>query len=95
MSNDEMTIRETTQQEFSGHLVGVGNIWERELPDDKGVIAPRMSATLAIHDLATEKTRHENVFAGSVISLGADRYYVSNVDDGGGARGSITLRKIP
>jgi len=90
---DEITIRETTQQEISGHLVGVGNIWERELPDDKGVIAPRMSATLAIHDLTKQQTRHEQVFAGSVITLGEDRYHIVNVDEGGGARGAITLRR--
>lgn len=89
----EITIQETTHQEISGHLVGVGNIWERDLPDDKGVIAPRMSAILAIHDLATKKTRHEQVFAGSVITLGADRYHIVNVEEGGGAPGAITLRK--
>lgn len=90
---DEIRIRETTTQEISGHSVGVGNIWERELPDADGVIAPRMSATVAIHDPATLKTRHEQVFAGSVITLGEDRYQIVNVDEGGGDRGTITMSK--
>jgi hypothetical protein len=96
MSSDEITIAATTQPELSGHLVGVGNIFERDLPDDKGVVAPRMSATLAITSRASHQTRHEDVFAGSVIALGADRYAVVAVVEGKkGQRGSITLRRLP
>lgn len=93
MSNDEIRIRETTQPTISGHTVGVGNIWERELPDETGVIAPRLSASLTIEDLATKEIRHEKVFTGSVVSLGADRYSVVNIEEGESSPGAIILRK--
>jgi hypothetical protein len=95
MTDDELTIRETTQPTISGHLVGVGNIWERELPDDQGVLEPRLSARLSIQNLTSQETRVEQVFAGSVIMLGADRYCVVNVEEGESAPGAITLRKLP
>ncbi|BAZ32087.1 hypothetical protein NIES4074_45890 [Cylindrospermum sp. NIES-4074] len=102
MTSNEITIKESTQPTISGHLVGVSNIWERELPDDQGAIAsggrfaiaPRMSASLSIQDIASEQTRAEKVFAGSVLSLGADRYCVVNVEEGNSTPGMITLRKI-
>jgi hypothetical protein len=93
MSN-EIAIRETTQPTLSEHLVGVSNIWERELPDDAGVIAPRLSANLSILNLASKQSRVEKVFAGSVFLLGTDRYYVVNVEEGKSGPGLITLRKV-
>jgi hypothetical protein len=95
MTSDKMTIRETTQLTISGHLVGVGNIWERDLADDQGVIASRLSANLSIQDLASKQTRVEKVFAGSVLTLGTDRYCVVNVEEGESAPGSISLHKLP
>ncbi|HBL13671.1 MAG TPA: hypothetical protein DD379_20190 [Cyanobacteria bacterium UBA11162] len=94
MTSDEIIIRETTQPTISGHLVGVSNIWERELPDDKGVIVPRLSANLSIMDIATEQTRNEKVFAGNRVSLGGDSYCVVKIEEGESAAGTITLRKI-
>ena len=93
MSDDEITIRETAQAEISGHLVGVGNIWERELPDSEGVIESRLSAVLAIYDLASQEERSEKVWTGSEISLGDDRYAVVNVEEGQSEPGSLTLRR--
>lgn len=93
MSQEEITIRETTQPELSGHLVGVSNIWERDLPDRQGVLASRLSATLTIRDLASRQTRVEKVFAGSEVSLGADRYCVAKVVAGKSEPGAIMLRK--
>lgn len=94
MSSDEMTIQETTQPAISGHLVGVSNIWERSLPDGQGVVASRLSATVTIRDVASQQTRVERVFAGSVLSLGADQYCVVRVEPGKSAPGAITLRKL-
>ena len=94
MSNDEITIRETTQPAISGHLVGVSNIWERNLPDNRGVIASRLSATVTIRDVASHETRVERVFAGSVLALGTDHYCVVRVEPGKSAPGAITLRKM-
>ena len=90
----ERTIKETTQTQLSNHLVGVGNIWERKLPDEHGVIAPRLSATLSIQDLDSKAERHERVFAGVNILLGADRYEVVRVEEGQTEPGSITLRQV-
>jgi hypothetical protein len=92
MSEDEITISETAQAEISGHLVGVGNIWERELPDETGAIAARLSARLSIFEIATEAHRHQTVFAGNLIILGEDRYQVVGVEEGD-ELGSITLRR--
>jgi hypothetical protein len=94
MSNDEVTIQETTQPTISGHRVGVGNIWERDLPDATGAVAPRVSAGLWILDIASDQERYQEVFAGSVLLLGADRYCVVKVEQGVSALGAITLRKI-
>jgi hypothetical protein len=93
-NHHEETIRETTQPTISGHHVGVGNIWERDLPDAAGIVAPHMSATLSIFDPSSGKSRHEKVFVGSVITLGADRYLVVSVEEGEIAPGAITLRKL-
>lgn len=90
----DKTIRETTQRELSKHLVGVSNIWERELPDDQGVIARRMAAQLTIYNIASEESRVEDVFAGRVISVGTDRYYVVDVEYSQSSYGSVILRKI-
>jgi hypothetical protein len=95
MMSDEMTIRETAQPTISGHQVGVSNIWERELPDEKGVILPRVSASLTIKNLVSNRTRVEKVFAGSVVVLDPDRYCVVDVEEGQTSPGAITLRKIP
>jgi hypothetical protein len=93
--SDEIIIEQNTVGTISNHAVGVSNIFERELPDDKGVIALRMSANLSIWDIASQQTRHEKVFAGKVITLGTDRYCVVHVKYGESSSGSVTLRKIP
>ncbi|HET8671138.1 MAG TPA: hypothetical protein VFM05_11075 [Candidatus Saccharimonadales bacterium] len=93
MTTEDITIRETTQAEISGHLVGVGNIWEQERPDNEGVIALRLSATLAIYDLASQQERSERVSVGSEVSLGADSYSVVNIEEGHSEPGSLTLRR--
>lgn len=93
MSHEEIRIGETTQPAISGHLVGVSNIWERELPDSHGVIAPRLSATVTIRNMATERSSVEKVIVGSVISLGADRYCVVDIEEGKSTPGAIVLRK--
>ncbi|HLO84625.1 MAG TPA: hypothetical protein VK203_06370 [Nostocaceae cyanobacterium] len=92
--SNEITIGSNTVGTISNYRVGVANIWERELPNDKGVIAPRTSAILAILDPTSQQSREEMVFTGSVISLGSDRYCVINVEYSDSSSSSITLRKI-
>src|SRR5262245_33762548 len=75
-AGEPMTFRETTQPDLAGYYVGISNIFERDLPDDKGVIAPRMSANLTITNPKTDESRYEKVFAGNVITIGADRYCI-------------------
>jgi hypothetical protein len=91
---DDVRIRETTQQTISQHLVGAANIFERDLPDETGTVAPRMSATLSIQDLQTRQSRTEKVFAGSTLSLGVDRYCVVTVEEGSSQPGVVVLRKL-
>lgn len=94
MVEGEITVRETTQPSLSGHLVGVSNIWERNLPDDHGIVAQRMSAQLSILEVATRATRTEYVAPGSTLTLGQDRYRVISVSEGRTAPGMIVLRKL-
>jgi hypothetical protein len=94
MADDVLRLRQTTQTELSERRVGVANILERELPDANGVVAPRMSAMLNIHDPKTRTSVKEHVFEGSVVAIGADRYCVVSVEQGETAPGSISLRKL-
>jgi hypothetical protein len=94
MSNAKIEIRETSVGTLSGHLVGLSNIWERELPDEKGMVALRLSAKLSIQNIDTEKLRYQNVFAGSIVSLGVDRYCIKSVEQGESAPGGIILQKL-
>ncbi|HLP88059.1 MAG TPA: hypothetical protein VK184_05565 [Nostocaceae cyanobacterium] len=94
MISDEITIKENTVGTIFNHRVGVSGIWEWELPDDNGVIAPRMSARLSIWEIDSEQVHHEDVFAGKEISIGSDRYCVVDVEYMPSSFGSVTLRKI-
>jgi hypothetical protein len=94
MTNDPIRIRETTQPALSGQLIGVSNIWERDLPDEHGVVASRLSADVSVFDPASRTARRQEVYAGSVLAVGADRYCVVEVEGGKSAPGSITLRRI-
>jgi hypothetical protein len=93
MNTDQLTIRETTQRVIAGMSVGVSNIWARELPDDNGVVASRVSATVTIHDPASGQSREQKVFAGSVLDIGSEHYSVVGVQEGTKEPGDLTLRK--
>lgn len=94
MSDEVLTLRETTSSTFSDRQVGIGNIYERELPDKHGVVATRMSAAMAVHDPVTNYSRSELVTVGDVVEIGADKYCVAAIDEGNDRLGSITLRKL-
>jgi hypothetical protein len=94
MAGEDISIRETSQPEISGHLVGVSNIWERELPDADGLIENRPSASVTIQDLVTKQTQVVKVIVGSVLSLGADNYKVISIEEGKAAPGAIVLHKL-
>jgi hypothetical protein len=76
MSGDEHKLWETTVATLSGYRVGTGTIWEYELPDDTGAVARRMAAHLSFLNEATREEWGEDVFAGHVMTLGADRYQI-------------------
>lgn len=94
MSDEVSTLRETTSSTLSDRQVGIGNIYERELPDKHGVVATRMSAAMAVHDPATNVSLSELVTVGDVVGIGADKYCVVAIDEGNDQLGSITLRKV-
>ncbi len=72
------------------------NIFSRDQPDAAGVVAPRLSANLSILDKATRTERHDKVFVGSVVALGADRYRVERAEEGkNGGFGRVVLRRLP
>jgi hypothetical protein len=90
---ETIRIQENTQAQVGSHLVGVGNVFEREL-DEGGTRVRRMSARLAVFDPVTEAERAEIVRAGSTLVLGSERFRVSAVDPGSGEVGSVTLQKV-
>jgi len=94
MKEEDRKLRETTVANLSGLRVGTGNVFERDLPDARGVIAPRMSAVLAMFNPQTKQEWHETVIVGSVLALGADRYCVVGIDRGRGSPGWVTVRKL-
>lgn len=94
MTGEVLKFRETTSNTLSNKDVGVSNIFERDLPDEQGVIAPRLSAVLVIHDPHTDEIRRETVFAGNIVSIGDDRYSVVSVERGQGSPGWISLRQV-
>jgi hypothetical protein len=94
VSDDELTIRETTQPAIGNRLVGVANIWERDLPDDAGAVGSRLSASVTIVDPATGDMQQRMVVVGNTLDLGDGRYRIVNIDEGGGDLGAITLRRI-
>jgi hypothetical protein len=94
MEGDVLRFRETTSQTLSDQDVGISNIFERELPDEKGAVERRMSAVLVIHDPDTDEIKRETVYAGSVVAIGGDRYRVLSVDAGTDAPGWISMKKV-
>lgn len=89
-----MTIKETTQQELSGHMVGVSNIWERKLPGADGVVEQRLSANLSIMEKETRQERDSKVLVGAEVTLGKSTWRVTNIERGASARGSLTLVEV-
>jgi len=94
MTDVGITIGETTQPALSDHLVGVSNIWERDLPNGHGTTTPRMSAQLSITDPSTRIARTEFVSEDDTIQIGDDRYRVIAVTAGRSAPGWIVVRRV-
>lgn len=94
MQDEVLRFRETTNPTVSDHQVGISNIFERDLPDAKGVVGPRISAVLVIFDPATRQSRRETVATGSTVAIGADRYCVVSVEEGKNGPGWVSLRKL-
>ena len=87
-------LRETTSNQLSGRDVGVSNIFERKLADGHGVVALRMSAILVIHDPDSDEITRPTVVAGSVVTIGADRYCVVEVNAGHDGPGALSLVRL-
>jgi hypothetical protein len=94
MMGEVLKFKETTNNTLSNKHVGVSNIFERDLPDDKGVIGSRMSAVLVIHDPSTDAIERKTVFAGNIVTFGDDRYCIITVEFGKGSPGWISLRQV-
>ncbi len=77
------------------YSIGVGNIWERELPGADGVLKKRPSAMLAIWRNGDDAgaTRDVIVAPGSEVQLGDETYRVIDVDVPPGKPGSVRLQK--
>jgi hypothetical protein len=94
MQDEVLRFRETTNPTLSNHQVGISNIFERDLPDAKGVVGPRLSAVLVIFDPATKQSRRETVATGTTVAIGADRYCIVGVEEGKSGPGWVSLRKL-
>lgn len=93
MSSDVISIGETTQSTISGQWVGVSNIFERDIPDERGVIEARLSANVTVHDPNSKLTRDEKVIVGSVVLIGVDRYKIIGIEAGEMTPGKIVIQK--
>jgi hypothetical protein len=94
MTDEVHKLRETTNPTLSDHQVGISNIFERDLADATGTVAPRLSAVLVIFDPASKQSRRETVIADSVVTIGRDRYCVVSIEEGTSQPGSISIRKL-
>jgi hypothetical protein len=94
VENGETVIQESTQPKIGNYLVGVANIWERDLPDDNGVVASRVSASVTVFDPTTNESHREFVVVGSTLLIGNDRYRVVHIDEGHSDLGAITVSRI-
>jgi len=94
MGSDVLRLRETTNPTLSEYDVGIGNIYERDLPDENGVVAPRLSAVLVIHNPTTGEIRRETVVVGSTVVIGADRYCVVKLEEGQTSPGWVSVSKL-
>jgi hypothetical protein len=95
LEGEPQSYEEGTNPTISDYDVGISNIFARELPDDAGVVAKRLSASLSIHDPKTSSLRHEIVVPGNIVTIGADRYCVTSVDYGSDPKpGSVFLQKL-
>jgi hypothetical protein len=88
-----MPLRETTQPTLSGVSVGISNIFDRDVPDDRGKVSTKLSAQLSITDPTSQQTHRETVIAGSIVVLGADHYCVTRIEEGVTEPGSIAVRE--
>jgi hypothetical protein len=93
-TDETQRLRETTQPTLSDRLVGIGNIFERDVPDASGVVAARLSAVLVITDPTTQQSRRETVIEGSVVTIGGDRYCVVELEAGTREPGWVSIRKL-
>jgi hypothetical protein len=94
MTDDLFKFRETTSNTLSSHDVGIADIYERDLLDEKGVSAPRISAVVVVHDPKTDAIQRHTVFAGNVVSIGSDRYCVESVEPGKSSPGWVSFRRL-
>lgn len=96
MKAETITVREGTQPTLSGQLVGVADIWERDLPQ----VGSRMAAKVIITAPGQRQGTQQFAYEGLELPVGADRYCVEKVTEYemvGGTKGpgSIVLRKLP
>ena len=92
---ETLRIRETTQRALAAYRIGVADIFVRDAPDKVGAMAPRLSARIALFDPTTDTSHEETVIAGSVVTVGADRYCVVGLEEANLSPGWLSLRKLP
>lgn len=96
MKAETITIREGSQPTVSGQLVGVADIWERDLPQ----VGSRMAAKVIITAPGERQGVQQFAYEGLELPVGGERYCVEKVTEyelSGGTKGpgSIVLRKLP
>ncbi len=89
------SIRETTQVELAGHLVGVGNIFEDDEEDARAGSRTVLRATLSIQDQASGREWRKRVAEGETVSLGAARFRVEEIEEGETGPGRVVMRRVP
>jgi hypothetical protein len=94
MEKEVLKFRETSNPTLSDRQVGISNIYERDLADDSGIVAPRLSAVLVIHNSSSNDSRRQTVVVNSSVEIGADTYCVTAIEEGKNEPGSVSFRKV-
>ncbi len=90
-NEERLTIEENTQGEFQKLRIGVGNIWERDLPDASGATKKTLSAQAWIfYEDDEKKNVTEVVFQGKEMAVAEYGIRVTDVRAVDG-KGQVTL----
>jgi hypothetical protein len=89
-----LPITETTQAHQAGVDIGVGSIWDRDLPGPDGSVEARMSARLFLYDESSGREWDVTAIVGTKLQLPDGLWRVTAIDEGtDDRRGYVVLER--